>query len=560
MLTNQQYSQDESQTDPDGTSLHTEEKRLTPAVLDYRERAGKESTLMGSSYAGDLVAVVKEEFSQKHENYLRGCKWSPDGNFILTNSNDNILRVFQMADDSELSCLASIQERELIYDFCWYSQMQPSDLSTYLVAATCRDFPIHLISSVTGSIVSSYRGYNHADEVVAAHSVAFTADGRHLLAGYNKTIRIFNTERPGRECVVKSTVFKDQYSGQTEGQPGIISCFAPHPVHPQLFAAGSFRGDVAIYSTPSGELNTLFQGQVGGVTKSCFPLMVFIFFLEDVRILRLFAGIRNPGKELMVMYRYVQTNQRMYFDIDCTGRYLLSGNHNGTVTIWDLASEAKESVHTPWPHIDPIINFQAHADTTNGCSAHPSYPLLTTASGQRHFPLHAIINDDSSDDDSDKELEEKDVEENTLRLWRLKLPGYDEGVTESGSIQGETDVYAEDNRETVQSVECLTDLRNAGEMSNCSETDHYRQTENYRETEQSVECLTDLRNAGEMSNCSETDHYRQTENYRETKQSVECLTDLRNAGEMSNCSETEHYRQTENYRETENTQNTPQKA
>ncbi|PVD18537.1 hypothetical protein C0Q70_21086 [Pomacea canaliculata] len=547
MLTNQQYSQDESQTDPDGTSLHTEEKRLTPAVLDYRERAGKESTLMGSSYAGDLVAVVKEEFSQKHENYLRGCKWSPDGNFILTNSNDNILRVFQMADDSELSCLASIQERELIYDFCWYSQMQPSDLSTYLVAATCRDFPIHLISSVTGSIVSSYRGYNHADEVVAAHSVAFTADGRHLLAGYNKTIRIFNTERPGRECVVKSTVLLLDLRFLTTSSKFHIVKYSP-------------EWDIQL------KTNILDRQRV---SQASSPALLLTQFIHNSLLLVPFGetdpeiicwDIRNPGKELMVMYRYVQTNQRMYFDIDCTGRYLLSGNHNGTVTIWDLASEAKESVHTPWPHIDPIINFQAHADTTNGCSAHPSYPLLTTASGQRHFPLHAIINDDSSDDDSDKELEEKDVEENTLRLWRLKLPGYDEGVTESGSIQGETDVYAEDNRETVQSVECLTDLRNAGEMSNCSETDHYRQTENYRETEQSVECLTDLRNAGEMSNCSETDHYRQTENYRETKQSVECLTDLRNAGEMSNCSETEHYRQTENYRETENTQNTPQKA
>ena len=37
--------------------------------------------------------------ASKKENFLKGCKWSPDGNWILTNSNDFQLRVFDVSPD-----------------------------------------------------------------------------------------------------------------------------------------------------------------------------------------------------------------------------------------------------------------------------------------------------------------------------------------------------------------------------------------------------------------------------------------------------------------------------
>lgn len=46
---------------------------------------------------------------------------------------------------------------------------------------------------------------------------------------------------------------------------------------------------------------------------SCW-LAYFILLLQDPEIIC--WDIRYPGNQLFVMYRYVQTNQRMYFDID----------------------------------------------------------------------------------------------------------------------------------------------------------------------------------------------------------------------------------------------------
>lgn len=46
------------------------------------------------------------------------------------------------------------------------------------------------------------------DEIVAAHSIGFAGQGTYVLAGFNKTIRIFHTSRPGRDFVQKSTTCK----------------------------------------------------------------------------------------------------------------------------------------------------------------------------------------------------------------------------------------------------------------------------------------------------------------------------------------------------------------
>lgn len=50
-----------------------------------------------------------------------------------------------------------------------------------------------------------------------------------------------------------------------------------------------------------------------------------------------------------------------------SNKYLMSGNHNGKVSIWDLNSKPVENPYTHWPQINPVINFQAHADAVNGC-------------------------------------------------------------------------------------------------------------------------------------------------------------------------------------------------
>ena len=46
------------------------------------------------------------------------------------------------------------------------------------------------------------------DEVVAANSVAFSMDGSKIFCGFNKAVKVFDTNRPGCECMEYATAGK----------------------------------------------------------------------------------------------------------------------------------------------------------------------------------------------------------------------------------------------------------------------------------------------------------------------------------------------------------------
>jgi hypothetical protein len=64
---------------------------------------------------------------------------------------------------------------------------------------------------------ASYRGYDEADEVTAAYSLAFSPDGSRVLAGYSKCIRVFDVGRPGRDCS-RIVTHKKKQEGSIPGE------------------------------------------------------------------------------------------------------------------------------------------------------------------------------------------------------------------------------------------------------------------------------------------------------------------------------------------------------
>jgi len=156
--------------------------------------------------------------------------------------------------------------------------------------------PVRLWDAVTGGVRGSYRAYDAVDEVVAATSVAFSACGSRLLAGFNKCLRVWDVARPGRECreVVTHRRRQDGLPGARCGwpralagresaappatafqeraarraAPGIVSCLAPSPDRSGLLAAGSYSGAAALFDEGAGELLFVLAGHVGGVTQA----------------------------------------------------------------------------------------------------------------------------------------------------------------------------------------------------------------------------------------------------------------------------------------------------
>ncbi|XP_077554232.1 telomerase Cajal body protein 1 homolog [Haemaphysalis longicornis] len=346
----------------------------------------------------------------------RGCKWSTDGSCILTNSDDCTLRLFNLPSSlyqqpidwggvEEMVPVLQCTESGLIYDYAWFPGMSSADPATCCFASTSAGNPVHLWDAYTAELRCSYRPYNHMDEPVSAHSIAFDDLGEKLYCGFNKMVRVFDVHRPGRCFQERPTNVKRM------GQPGIISCFAFSPEG--LYAAGSYCKTVAVYDKSDGTMQFILAGHHGGVTHLAFSpdgQRLYSGGRKDAEILC--WDLRNLGKVLYCMKRVVTTHQRMYFDLSRCGNYLVTGNSNGIVTVWDLRVEPLE-LEDSEPLKKPGLFFKAHDDCVNGVSLHPSLPIYATTSGQRRFP--ELCEDDNSD--SFFALEDNVKMDSSLRLW-----------------------------------------------------------------------------------------------------------------------------------------------
>ncbi|KAM7366093.1 hypothetical protein PAMP_015561 [Pampus punctatissimus] len=326
---------------------------------------------------------------------------APDGSCILTNSADNVLRVYNLPQEiysynwdllPEMSPVLRMAEGDTIYDYCWYPKMNSLDPDTCFLASSSRDNPVHVWDAFYGEVRASFRPYNHLDELTAAHSLCFSPDGTQLYCGFDKTVRVFYTERPGRDCEERPTVVKKQ------GQSGIISCFGFSPCQ-SVYACGSYSRCAGLYSCQDGTLLALLPTRHhGGLTH--------LFFSPDGNYL--YTGGRK---------RNVATNQRIYFDLDPSGRYLLSGDTEGVVSAWDTQTAPPDGSEE---QLQPQLRFQAHWDCTNGISIHPFMPLLATSSGQRQFPWPGDSEGDSASDGEGGEAmmsQQESRQDNTMRLW-----------------------------------------------------------------------------------------------------------------------------------------------
>ena len=366
------------------------------------------------------LCTERDEFSRMAGNYLKGCKWSPDGSCLLTNSNDNTLRLFNLPPSlwsSDLTTTPALDvalrmaEGGLIYDYCWYPGMRSASPDTCCIACTSRGVPVHLWDAFTGQLRCAYRCYDDMDELASAKSVAFNRAGDKLYCGFEKMIRIFDTSRPGRECTNVS--YKSTKKRQVRGQAGIMSTIAFHP-DDTMFAVGTYAKSVGLYSAETNKCVTVLRGHDSGVTQVTFAPNGNHLFSGTRKNHEIFCwDIRHSRAPAYRVHRLVETNQRIQFDLEPSGRFLASGQHNGLLSVWDTEAPLQDQSDI----LQPLADIPAHNDTVNGVSFHPYLPLLSSASGQHHIKFTMALDSEGED-----EMSDASVEENTVKLWWLGKP------------------------------------------------------------------------------------------------------------------------------------------
>lgn len=311
-----------------------------------------------------------------NSNCLKGCKWAPDGSCLLTNSDDNTLRIFNLpesfysvsdwiANPHKLSMSAGtstwgpalkIKEGGQIYDYCWYPLMNSSDPVSSCLLTAVSNAPVHLWDAFSGVLRASYCSFNQVDELVSPHCVAFDIAGQNIYCGFLNTLRIFDITRPGRECVTRKLKDASDYPGFK--QNGIISSIAVNPTLPSLYAVGSYRSSVGMYNE-DGSLMCVLEGHYGGITHLKFShdgTKLYSGARKDNRLIC--WDMRNMGEAYSIYDRVVSTNQRIYFDVTKNDQYLMSGGTDGFLRTWDLTKGDQGG--------QCDFQFQGSSDCVNG--------------------------------------------------------------------------------------------------------------------------------------------------------------------------------------------------
>ncbi len=178
---------------------------------------------------GEVKALLKG-----HEDVILGLAFSPDGNRLISGSNDNTARIWDVLTHKTIHVLKGHKERI-------YSLVFSPDGS--LAVTGSDDDTLKLWNVKSGSLIQTLKG--HKGDV---SSVAFTPDGKYLLSGsWDKTIRLWNG-RTGK--FIKTMV-----------QTGLeINSLCVSPDGTKILMSGDYKDtyEGRIYSIPSGHKITSF--------------------------------------------------------------------------------------------------------------------------------------------------------------------------------------------------------------------------------------------------------------------------------------------------------------
>lgn len=238
----------------------------------------------------------------------------------------------------------------------------------------------------------AYSAYDQFDEVCGPNSVAYSVDGTRIYAGLTSSVQVFETDRPGRAVHSFNT---NPSRKSTDGIKGLVSTISISRAQPSLYALGFFTSMVAFYTETSDTPCGILKVPGGGVSDVKFAANGVHVWTSARRNNQLLCwDLRMLHEEpVFSVTRPGMTNQRLYFDLDTSGRYVATGDENGSILVNNLHDENSETV-----------SFASHSSPVASVAWHPSLPILTSASGRRQF------------DD-----EENLIVDNSLKLWTLSV-------------------------------------------------------------------------------------------------------------------------------------------
>ncbi|KAI9331452.1 WD40-repeat-containing domain protein [Zopfochytrium polystomum] len=468
-------------TPPDRFAKDRSPRQLRPSFSSCSVASRSDSPTTGDVADTPNERIVASKGGIKDSNFFfSSVQWSPDGTCLLSNSNDNVLRVFetatalQTAKGETASSTAEVLwtvAGESVYDYCWYPFMNSADPSTCCFLSSTRDHPITLYDAYTGRLRASYTAYTKGDLVTAPHSITFSPDGAHILAGFTGSCQIFDLSRPnaGTPLVAFSTASQPKTSKNSKGpatkrsklQKGVISALAYDPTREGVVAVGSYCHSVGLYdvraSCADRRVGSLagMAGSGHGVTQLRFAGGGNHIFVAARRsgVIRGYDLRNLDGGHVVEVKRAARTNQRMGFGIGADGTVGVAGDDRGALCLFDTSRGAD------------LLNLPVTSSVISSASFHPLYYNSTSVDqsvgfvaisyGQRDQSPQDSCSDSEDDSESEQERDDevgvkatrgtaRSAPDTALAVYRVDMSRGDDGLAEGASRETEEGNYSVD--------------------------------------------------------------------------------------------------------------------
>jgi COMPASS component SWD3 len=276
-----------------------------------------------------------------HDSAISSVKFSPDGNFLASSSNDKTIKLWDIHEGRYSSTL--IGHDLGISDITW-------SLDSQLIASGSDDHTVKLYDTHNEQPIHTFEG--HTNFVMC---VDFDPSSNFLVSGsFDRTIRVWDIR--ARRCFKRIQAHSDTIVSVHFNDNGT-----------RLLTAG-FDGYIRIWDVQNGNcLQSFLIGEQ--VVPVCFakwsPNGRYILvgsFDESWRLLNC-----NTGK---IVKTYVGHTFGEYCIFGCfflnIGKWIVSGSADKCIYIWDLNSK------------ELIQKLEGHKDVVVGVTGHPTEGLIAS--------------------------------------------------------------------------------------------------------------------------------------------------------------------------------------
>jgi WD40 repeat protein/tetratricopeptide (TPR) repeat protein len=273
-----------------------------------------------------------------HEGWVTSVAVTPDGQYVVSGSRDNTVRLWELATGKEVRRFTGHE---------WGVRSVAVTPDGQYVVSGSWDNTVRLWDRATGQELRRFTGHDDS-----AWSVAVTPDGQYVVSGSSdKTVRVWDVAT-GKEV------------RRFTGHEGLVLSVAVTP-DGKYVVSGSGNETVRVWDLATGKEVRRFTGHERWVNSvAVTPDRKYIVSGSGDRTVRLWE--LATGKEVQQFTGHQKGVTSVAVTPD--GRYVVSGSRDKTVRVWELATGQE------------VRRFTGHADYVSSVAVTPDGKYVVSGS------------------------------------------------------------------------------------------------------------------------------------------------------------------------------------